>query len=57
MDGKQIYEEVKRENVPFFEWSKWIEQRFEKELFDQMYRKNKRQTVQLVSKIPGSVRI
>ncbi len=42
MDGKQVYEEVMKEKVPFFEWSKWIEQRFEKELFDQMYRKNKR---------------
>jgi len=43
--------------VPFYEWSKWIEQRFEKEILDYMYRKNNRKTKRIVSKVPYAVSI
>ena len=48
--------EVAAKKVPFFEWSKWLDARFEKEWFDYMYRKNKRITTMITSKIPGAVR-
>lgn len=43
--------------IPFFEWSKWIDEKFEKEWFDFMYRKNKRLIQNVTSKIPGAVRV
>jgi hypothetical protein len=57
MDGRTLYTEVSTKKIPFFEWSKWIDERFEKEWFDYMYRKSKRMTTVIQSKIPGAVRI
>ena len=36
--------------------SKWIEDKFEKEMLEFMYRKNTRLTKVVASKIPGAVR-
>ena len=55
VDGKDLYTEVLSKGVPFFEWANWIEKRFEKEWFDFMYRKNKRLTTNIASRIPGAV--
>ncbi len=56
MDGKALYEEANKQNIPFYEMTKWIEQRFEKELLDHMYRKNNRKTRPVLPKIPYAVR-
>jgi hypothetical protein len=57
-DGRALYLEVNAKKIPFYDWAKWIDEKFEKEWFDFKYRKTKRMMIVVQPKnIPEAVSI
>jgi hypothetical protein len=53
-----LYLEVTSKKIPFYDWAKWIDEKFEKEWFDFKYRKTKRMMIVVQPKnIPEAVSI
>jgi hypothetical protein len=53
-----LYLEVTTKKIPFYDWAKWIDEKFEKEWFDFKYRKTKRMMIVVQPKnIPEAVSI
>lgn len=44
-DGRALYLEVASKKIPFYDWAKWIDEKFEKEWFDFKYRSTKRMMI------------
>ena len=42
VDGKQMYEEAKAANVPFYKWNQWIDEQLGRIYLNYIYRKKQR---------------